>query len=121
MNFDQTPEFQKELKKLQKKYPSLEKDLEAFLKVITALYTGTEAESAPFRQAFFDGKRATRLTYSTNIEAEVVKARLDCAYLNSNKLRIVYIFQGNHILLVELYAKNTKPREDGSRIKRYLQ
>lgn len=121
MNFDQTPEFQKEFKKLLKKYPSLDKDLEAFLKVITVLYTGSKAESALFKQAFFDGKRATHLTYSTNNKAEVVKARLDCAYLNSNKLRVVYIFQEGHVLLIELFAKNVKPREDGSRIKRYLQ
>jgi hypothetical protein len=121
MNFDQTPEFEKELKKLSKKYLSLNEDLSAFLKVVEALYTGSSTEKNLFQQAFFDGKRATRLTYSSTTGLEVVKARLDCAYLNSDKLRVIYIFQNSSVLLVEVYAKNVKAREDINRIKRYTQ
>lgn len=113
MNFEQTKEFQKELKQFSKKYKSLHQDLLRFQKLVEAL-------ELPEMQHFFEGNRATKLSIGENYE--VVKARLDCAVLGSKQLmRIIYIIFNNQVLFIELFAKNVKPREDVLRIKRYLQ
>ncbi len=120
MNFDQTGEFAKELKKLGKKWPSLSDDLEALKKVLATLYLGGDKIPAEhIRETFFASKRAAVL--QTVLEGkEVVKVRLDCRDLNKDMLRVIYIRNKSNILLVELYAKNQKPREDIMRIKHYL-
>lgn len=112
MNFEQSREFQKEFKRLGKKYRSLKGDLVKFQRLVAKL-------DEPVMQYFFEGNRATKLVAQPDVE--VVKARLDCADLgNKQLLRIVYIKRGDRVLFVELYAKNDKPREDKLRIKRYL-
>lgn len=115
MNFDQTPEFAKELKAFAKKYYSLPNDLKKFQVLIAS---SEELE----RLHFFEGNTATKLIIVDGYE--VVKARLDCASLgNKQMLRIIYIRRTTtvgSVLLVELYAKNIKAREDVGRIKRHL-
>jgi len=114
MNFDQTPEFAKELKAFAKKYRSLTGDLEKFQVLISS---SEELE----RLHFFEGNAATKLNVGEGYE--VVKARLDCASLgNKQMLRIIYIHKTeiHSVLFVELYAKNVKSREDDKRIKNYL-
>lgn len=114
MNFDQTPEFAKELKAFAKKYWSLASDLEKFKVLISS--------SEQLEQLhFFEGSTATKPSVGDGYE--VVKARLDCASLgNKQMLRIVYIHKAEtrSALFVELYAKNVKDREDDKRIKSYL-
>ena len=121
MNFEQTNEFKKELKKLQKKWRSLPQDIVAAEIQISALYSD-DVDAAEYRAAFFNGKRATILQVLEN-GTEVVKMRLDVESLGtSSKLRVVFIaiVTTNSILLVELYAKNEKGNLDKSRIKKYL-
>lgn len=118
MNFDQTSEFQKELKKLAKKWPSLSEDLNKFEEVLPYLYTAGTVEH--FREVFFGNKKATVLQTLSD-RKEVVKARLDCQSLgNKDLLRLTYIRSDDKILFVELFAKNQKSREDSARIKAYL-
>lgn len=123
MNFEQVPEFQKDLKKLQKKWRSLPSDIKYTEPRIEALYTGdSEQELAEFRAAFFNGKRATILQ-ALDDGREVIKMRLDVESLASNdKVRVIFIAVrlDKTIRLVELYAKNEKSREDWGRIKKYL-
>lgn len=114
MNFDQTPEFAKELKAFAKKYRSLATDLRKFQILISS---SEELE----RLHFFEGSMATKL--STGDDYEVIKARLDCESLgNKQMLRVVYIrrFASHSVLFVELFARNVKSREDDKRIKNYL-
>jgi mRNA-degrading endonuclease RelE of RelBE toxin-antitoxin system len=128
MNYNFTPEFSKELKKLAKDWRSLPSDLELAKKALPLLYVlqGDEPEAALQlrREQFFLTKRATILT-KTDDGKEVVKMRLDCASLgNKDMVRIVFVAirdLGN-ITFIELYAKNSKnkDREDQARIKRYL-
>lgn len=125
MNFEQTPEFKKELKKLRKKWRSLADDIEIAQRVIADLYgtdqKDTEAQRE-YRAAFFDGKRATIITKSED-SAEVVKMRLDCASLGSRdmlRLVFVYIYDGKTVTFIELFSKSDKSREDSRRIKHYL-
>lgn len=122
MRFSATPEFDKELKKLAKKWRSLPDDIEYVKPHIEGLYAGENAqELTDFRNAFFNGRRATIL--QTAGDAEVVKMRLDVESLGTNdKVRMVFIaiVTAQTVTFVELFAKNDKSREDIGRIKRYL-
>jgi len=112
MRFSETSEFSKELKRYSKKYRSLTNDIEIFRTLIGS----SEALEAVH---FFEGSQATKLQVSDGYE--VIKARLDCADLGSKQvLRVVYIITKQSVLLVELFSKSKKDREDSQRIKQYL-
>ena len=122
MNFEQVPEFQKDLKRLSKKWRSLPQDIKAAERDILPLYVEQEGiDINRLREAFFGGFKATLLT--TTPRAEVVKMRLDVADLgSSDKARIIFVAvkSENTITFIELKKKNEKPREDPKRIKKYL-
>lgn len=122
MNFEQAPEFQKDLKRLKKKWRSLPGDISQAEKDILPLYVNQEGvDIARLREAFFNGKRATIVRETDN--TEVVKIRLDVESLGSNdKVRVVFVAvkTNNTITFVELYAKNEKSREDPKRYKPFI-
>lgn len=122
MNFSYAPEFKKELKTLSKKWRSLSADIEYVKPRIEALYIGdNQQELTDFRNAFFNGKRATILQKVDDVE--VVKIRLDVESLGSNnKVRVVFIavIATGSVTFLEIYAKNEKDNVDTARIKRYL-
>ncbi len=107
MNFDELPEFQKELKRFAKKYKSLPADLQEFCNVISAVPLGNSKHFNVITQ--------------TEIFC-VVKARLFCRYLKRTSLRIIYSYfeQEQRIEFIELYFKGDKENEDHERIKEYL-
>lgn len=122
MNFSESPEFKKEVKNFAKKWRSIPDDIVAAKQYIMPLYVQMDdgVDINQYRQAFFNGKNAAIIF--SNSETEVIKMRLDVAYLNRNdKVRLIFIAirSKDEILFIELYAKNDKPREDQSRIKRY--
>lgn len=124
MNFSETPEFKKEVKHFAKKWRSIPDDIKAVRQYILPLYVklDKDVDIDWYRNRLFSTKRATILPGS-NSDVEVVKMRLDVECLGrSDKVRIIFIAIRNkdEILFVELYAKNEKPREDQSRIKKYL-
>jgi hypothetical protein len=119
MNFDQAPEFAKELKKLSKKWRRLPEDLLVLQAAITTLYMGANSlRAAHTRETFFSTKKGAVLTVLGN-SSEVVKVRLDSQDLDSDKLRVIYIQRSDDVLLIELFAKNEKPRESQERITKY--
>lgn len=112
MNFDERPEFQKELKQLGKKYKSLPEDLREFCKVVSVAPLGN---SKHFHTI-------------TNVNAQtvslfIVKARLFCRYLKGASLRIVYCYfeQEQRFEFIELYHKSDKKNENRNRIDNYLE
>lgn len=122
MNFNYSPEFEKDVKALSKKIRTLKNDLERVKPRVAALYTlveGTDLDE--FRKLFFSSKKAAIIT---SIEScEVIKMRLDTDTDTARgKLRLVFIavVNKNDIIFVELYAKNEKSREDPKRYKKYL-
>jgi len=122
MNFEQAPEFQKDMKRLGKKWRSLPQDIIDAQMGLLPLYIPQEGvDITIYRNSFFGTNRATILHQGER--HEVVKMRLDVADLGRNdKVRIVFIavISENCVLFIEMYAKNEKSREDQSRIKRYL-
>lgn len=121
MNFDQSPEFKKDIKRLKKKWRSLPDDVEAVQRDLVALYVEQkDVDISKLREAFFSGKRAAIIQSDQN--HEVVKMRLDVESLGTNsKIRIIFVavYDGDKILFIEMYAKNDKDREDADRIKKY--
>ena len=123
MNFNETPEFEKEVKRFAKKWRSIPSDIVAVKQYILPLYeqmdSGINVDC--YRQKFFNGKTATILYSDTN--TEVIKMRLDVESLGRNdKVRLIFIAikSADEIKFIELYAKNEKLREDQKRINKYL-
>ncbi len=122
MNFEQTPEFLKDVKKLTKKWRSIPEDIDAAKRDILPLYIKQEGvDIVRLREAFFGGYKAAII--ASIEDTEVIKMRLDVAYLGRNdKVRIIFVAVKTKdiITFVELYAKNEKDREDKSRYRQYL-
>jgi len=107
MNFNELPEFQKEFKRLGKKYKSLPDDLQEFCNVISVIPLG-------------NSKHFNVITQTEILR--ILKARLFCRYLKGSSLRIVYSYfeQEGCIEFIELYFKGDKENENRERIKEYL-
>ena len=122
MNFEFAPEFQKDLKRLSKKWRSLPDDIEYVKPRIESLYTEhDDIDIRQYRADFFSGRTATTLP-SLKRGVELVKMRLDVESLSTNtKVRIVFVatISDNSVKFIELYAKNEKDREDKARIRKY--
>ncbi len=107
MNFRTTNEFEKDFKKLFKKFRSLKSDLLEFKKIVNKFPLGI-------------GKHFIILTKTEGIT--IIKARFFCKSLKGKNLRIIYAFyrQEGKVEFVEVYFKGKKEREDKKRIEKCL-
>lgn len=123
MNFEFTAEFEKDLKRLAKKWRSIPKDVEVSKQYILPLYEqgSDDIEISVYRQKFFNGKSAAIL--QAGEQYEVIKMRLDVESIGrADKVRIIFVTIkiDATIRFIELYAKSDKDREDTKRIRKYL-
>lgn len=104
---------QHDFDRLKKKYRSLPDDLERFCKFTLIL----EQEKG-FPNS---NKNYTRLKLLEN--CSIYKARIPCVSLRGNKMRIVYVRheQAIEFIVLEIYPKNEKSREDADRIAEYIE
>jgi len=112
MNFKSTIDFQKDFKKLSKKFRSLGDDLVEFKKILSEAPLGI-------------GKHFNVITKIGCLY--IIKARFFCKCLKKKDLRVIYAYIENHqniemvgIDFIELYFKGEKENEDRKRIKEYL-
>lgn len=112
MNFRRTGEFEKDLKRLRKKYRSLLDDLREFMNVVAVQPLGF-------------GKHFAVITKGNGVI--ILKARLFCRSLKGASLRVIYAYResGCHsefvgVEFIELYFKGDKENEDRERIQTYL-
>lgn len=112
MNFKSAVEFEKDFKKLSKKFKSLNGDLIEFKKVLIESPLGI-------------GKHFNIITKTDFIY--IVKSRFFCKSLKKKDLRIIYAYIEKHqtieiigIEFIEIYFKGKKGNEDKERIKKYL-
>jgi len=112
MNFKTTIEFQKDFKRLSKKFRSLDSDLDEFKKILNEAPLGI-------------GKHFNVITKTGYLY--IIKARFFCKSLKKKDLRIIYAYIENHQIIemvgidfVEMYFKGDKENEDRERIKDYL-
>lgn len=109
INFQQTSEFNKELKKLSKKYKTLEKDF-CQLKEIYLII-------APQG----NGSKHWNLLYE-NDTVKIYKVRMHCDSTKGKFFRVIYVYQlkTKIIEFIEVYYKGDKENENRERIKDYL-
>ena len=102
-HFNSSPEFEKDLKRLSKKHPSLRNDLDDLEAVLCQFPTGM-------------GKNFTIIHHSETVK--IVKTRLACKSLRDRSMRIIYAYHEDKITFVyiELYFKGIK-NEDRERIR----
>ena len=107
-NFYRLPEFEKELKKLSKRYPSLPSDIEDIKPILLVNPTGI-------------GKNFTIVSIQDDVK--IIKVRIHCESLRSRAVRLIYAFHENKIefMYIEMYFKGDKTSEDKERILNYLQ
>lgn len=126
MNFNDAPEFKKDVKTLGKRVKTLKSDIKRALPKLESLYVKpeglTDEQWTDYKKNFFDNKRAAKLKgYPDGFD--VIKLRVDTDTLQyKDKLRLVcvVVVSGKEIILVELYSKNDKKREDGKRVSKYV-
>jgi hypothetical protein len=107
MNFKEPPEFQKQFKRLKKKYLSLDEDLAEFKKIVSCFPLGR-------------GNHFAILTQQSGIQ--IVKSRFFCRYLKGSSLRIIYAYNEREqwIEFIEVYSKNKQEKGNSALIKDYL-
>lgn len=113
MNFEELEEYAKDLKKLQKKYRTLEEDITIVKKVLTV-----EPNERPPFSFRIDG---------LGISTCVIKVKkIACRALKgkgvNSGFRLIYAHyeEEQKIVLVELYYKGDKENEDKARIMKYF-
>ena len=108
MNFDESDEFTRELKKLKRKYSSLEEDLESL---------------KPILMRYPEGRGEKHWNCLTQAETySVWKNRLACKTLRNSSLRVIYVYfpQEQKIVFLEIYFKGDKENEDKKRLQQFL-
>ncbi len=110
------PEFKKDLKKLSKRFRTLEKDLDIFI----------ESQLKIYHKLGIDNQGIFKMS-DLNIEVpEIYKARkFACRSLKGkgvySGIRLIYAYFKNEdrVELIEIYYKQDKEKEDRERILRY--
>jgi len=107
MNFKSIRQFDKDFKKLSKRYKSLSNDLNTFKKNI------------PFIDVYANKNFAV---LHKNEQLLIIKARFFCRYLKGRTLRLIYAHYVDKELIefIQLYFKGDSEEEDKDRIKNYL-
>lgn len=108
MIFDHTSEFKKELKKLNKKYKSLQGDIQIFRDIVGVYPCGNT-------------KHFSILQSKDNLK--IIKARFFCQGLRGSSMRMIYAFHENEarVVFIQLYYKGDAELQDNYRVKDYLQ
>ena len=111
MNFKNTQKFEKDFKKLSKKFKTLDSDLIEFKKILNESPLGI-------------GKHFNIIIKTDFVY--IIKARFFCKSLKKKDLRIIYAYIENHQIIersfefLEIYFKGEKENENYERIKNYL-
>ena len=114
MDFTTVPKFDKEFKKLFRRYKTLDSDFKIFKKLI----------SDPDRIKLFS-QRSTNHHSILHANKErtvfVFKSRLQCRALKTSSLRIVYTYQTekNKVTFLEIFFKGKKENENSQRWKEF--
>ncbi len=118
MNFDETPEFMKDFKQLNKKYKSLPDDLKNFKVNFESLV----------RDMHWSDSRRFLILKRHSLKAErgellILKVRFSCKSLkNNHKLRLIYsYFEEEHkVEFIEIYFKGSQSNHNTKRVNDYL-
>lgn len=104
MEIIQGDSFQKELKKLKKRYRSLPEDLKILEKLILKFPEGEDSRHCNALK-----KEAHRC---------ICKRRMMCRAVKGSEFRVVYFYDGKalELLYLEIYFKGDKPTQNSKRV-----
>ena len=111
MRFEELPDFQKEFRKLGRKFKTLPDDF--------ARFKGKVEDSPPqFGRAV--GGHAEIIRQSEGLL--IVKGRMRCEYLRESSLRVIYGFIEQSLLaqFIEIYFKGDKEAHNKQRVQTYI-
>lgn len=106
-HFNQLPEFQKDFKRLAKKYQSLSEDLGKLERFIDLNPTGS-------------GNNFVIIHHDADFK--IIKTRMACRTLHDRSMRVIYAYHAGVAVFVhiEIYFKGDKENEDRGRIEEYI-
>lgn len=117
MKFDNAEEFKKDLKKLLKRFPSLEDDIQIFKKYSIEPYFEKKVDTQSF----------VKIQGKCNDIYDAYKVRkFSCKSLktfgNRSGIRIIFIYNkiNGLIKFIEIYFKGDKENENSERIENYI-
>lgn len=107
IRFEETSWFQKDFKRLKKRYQTLPEDFEHL--------------RLAFRVSAIPTDKHTSVLINQD-QYRIIKIRMVCRTLRKSSLRVIYAYfeQEQRIEFIELYFKGDKENEDSERIKEYL-
>jgi len=113
---DRLPEFEKELKKLSKKYRTLETDLKTFISVQLRLFHELKQDNGGIVNISGLGIEDPKI-----YKARKFACRALCGTGSNSGIRIIYAYyiQESRIQFIEIYYKGDKALEDRTRILRH--
>lgn len=106
IRYKTTPKFDKEFKKLFKKYKTLDQDFVIFQQLLIVNISNITLKSSNHHAILHTNRE--RSLY-------ILKSRLQCRALRRTSLRIIYQYTNNTITFIEIYFKGNKPTENVSR------
>jgi len=116
MNWGTIPEFDKDFKKLFKKFDSLDSDLEGLKKYLKMFHANNLRAHDPVKIPTACGE--TYISYKVRkIACKSLKGRG-----NQSGLRVIYVYEPekNKITLIEIYFKSNNENEDKARLKEFI-
>lgn len=112
MRYERLPEFENDLKKLRKKFPTLDSDIEVFCRSSLELLHEQKIDNLACRQIS-----------NLGVKTEIYKVKkFACKSLKGkgvqSGIRIIYAFlqEDMKIVFIEIYYKGNKENEDRDRI-----
>jgi len=111
------PEFEKDLKKLLKRFSSLEEDLRMFIKVAMNLFHKQKIDSSSIFHISDLGIKSPKIYKAKKFACKALKGKGA-----QSGIRVIYAYheEEDWIEFVEIYYKGDKESEDRERIVRYF-
>ena len=117
VNYEETPEFQKDFKRLRKRFRTLPEDLKrAKVNAIELLHI----HKINNRSVFFIPNFCSKDVKTCKLKKVACRALKGRGAKSG--IRIIYVFlqKSRRVVFIEIYFKGDKKREDYGRIKKYL-
>jgi hypothetical protein len=109
------PEFEKDLKKLVRKFSSLEEDLRMFIKVAMNAFHKQKIDSKAIIHISDLGIHSPKIYKAKKFACKALKGKGA-----QSGIRVIYAYhEEDRIEFIEIYYKGDKKSEDRERIKRY--
>lgn len=116
-NISHVPEFEKELKRLAKRFASLEEDLQVFMKVAMNIFHKQNIDSRAIFQISDLGIHSPKIYKAKKFACKALKGKGV-----QSGIRVIYAYheEADKIEFIEIYYKGDKKSENRERISKYF-